>query len=137
MRSERWRTGDSGLLFLPSPAFQIHYCALCGLEPIRGLTDQGQFYSYDDFWVCASRQPEPRELPNVVSVLEYWSWKMFVRESFTAVQMAIAGIYVETRPAKYSCCIRRTSQRAGESQRLSWPISLQEDTVLSNKPSWR
>src|SRR5437763_12538976 len=69
--------------------------------------------------------------------VEYRSWKMFVRESCTAVQMAIAGICVEIHRAKYSCCIRRTSRLAGESLRLSWATSLQEDTALSNRPSCR
>ena len=50
---------------------------------------------------------------------------MFLRESCTKVQMVIAGICVETHQAKYSCCIRRTSQLGGECLRLSWATSLQ------------
>jgi hypothetical protein len=59
---------------------------------------------------------------------------MFLRESCTEVQMVIAGICVERHQAKYSCCIRRTSQLAGECLELSWATSFQEDTVLSNRP---
>src|SRR5205823_686825 len=94
----------------------------------------------DALIVLAARERKAIGTTNITErclSVEYRSWKMFVRESYTAVQMAIAGICVEIHRAKYSCCIRRTSRLAGEPLRLSWATSLQEDTVLSNRPSCR